>query len=535
MHCLIKNIYWKRTCLYIEYEPLSEIQLFLKDKTGAAVWFQQEADGLAKLNICTAHGNKNLKDGKYRIFAAWRDNDAGETVQPEIAPAALRNLENFARVFRYNEDDYAYIISFLLDGKRDYALTMEVNYMMKNKSPEKSRPFLERKSMKGFIKRLISNMFETVCRLLYTVFSIGKGEKGDILIMSENRKELSENLSAIDVRLKERGLDKRYKIRYSLRNSVKTSYPLTSWVKVVYQIARSRYIFIDDYTPVFAIIKLRNTKLVQLWHAGVGFKLVGYARFGIAGSPHPFKSCHRHYSYGVVGCEALREVYSEVWGIEPGKIIASGLPRLDHFLDSDRIQKETERLEQKYKLFKNKKIILFAPTYRGNGQSEAFYDYSKIDFDALYRYGVENNGVIFFKMHHFIQEPVPIDEAYKDVMIEVKDESINSLYYIADVLITDYSSCFYDYTLLKKPILFYAYDKEEYYATRGVHLTLEEMAPGKICEDFSSLLASLTNEEYEMEKLDRYFVDRAALQDGLASDMIIDRVIRNGAVNQENA
>ena len=189
------------------------------------------------------------------------------------------------------------------------------------------------------------------------------------------------------------------------------------------------------------------------------------------------------------------------------------------------MQSERKRLLEKYPQFVGKKVLLFAPTYRGVGQKKAYYDFEQIDFEKLYDFCKKNNAVFVFKMHHFIKEPVPIEPEYQDLLIEITDEKINSLYYVSDVLITDYSSCFYDYSLLQKPILFYLYDQELYTATRGVQRPIEEVAPGKICNTFDDMITALENEDFETEKLQSFYVDNASKHGKMASDIVIDEII----------
>ena len=127
--------------------------------------------------------------------------------------------------------------------------------------------------------------------------------------MSENRNGIMDNLEAIDTRIKERGLDKEFKITYHFRNIFAGRQNPFSWLRTIYLIAKQDFIFVDDYAPIFAFLDLdKRTTLVQVWHAGFGFKLVGYGRFGINGSPHPIKSCHRKYTYAPVSYTHL-DVY----------------------------------------------------------------------------------------------------------------------------------------------------------------------------------------------------------------------------------
>lgn len=134
------------------------------------------------------------------------------------------------------------------------------------------------------------------------------------------------------------------------------------WIKDINAIARSRYIFIDDYCPVFNFIDPDDdTVLTQVWHAGVGFKSVGYARFGISGSPDPYQSAHRRYDYALVGNGELRDIYSEVFGIEQEALLATGMPRLDHFLDEERQAAAEQRLMAKYPWMGDGRVIVLRP------------------------------------------------------------------------------------------------------------------------------------------------------------------------------
>lgn len=140
------------------------------------------------------------------------------------------------------------------------------------------------------------------------------------MIMSETKDVLWGNLKYIDTRIKERNLDQKFKITYSYRSAAgkhQSGKDIFSWMKVVTKIARQDVIFVDDYAPVFGFFKLgRKTKLIQVWHAGEGFKSVGYSRFGKDGSPFPDGSCHKQYTHVITGSEHLIDVFHEVFGIE---------------------------------------------------------------------------------------------------------------------------------------------------------------------------------------------------------------------------
>ena len=93
------------------------------------------------------------------------------------------------------------------------------------------------------------------------------------------------------------------------------------------------------------------------------------------------------------------------------------------------------------------------------------------------------------------------------------------------MLITDYSSCFYDYLLLKRPILFYVYDKALYSATRGVHRPIDQVAPGIVCNDFNELTTALSKEQLELPAAADMLIDNCLTNTELASDMVIDHIL----------
>ncbi len=528
---IITNIFWKRTYLFIEYFSIKPIQISIAmiDKKKYKILKEHILETKkigdnkyrCKINITIAEGRNLLFPGEWRIII-----NNNFFIRYNISNELMNNIENLSRVFRYCHDLYAYVLTFKLNisciENNEYIYISFLSSYM-NQSIKNGKIILLKKvkiKLISFLKFLLNMYYQII-----THFTPKTGKR--ILFMSENRIKIMDNLEAIDKRIKERKLDKKFKISYSFRNifDKKRQNPF-EWLKVLTKIAKSDYIFVDDYVPIFSFLNLnKKTKLIQTWHAGFGFKLVGYGRFGIEGSPRPTTSCHRKYTYGLIGNENLKEIYSEVWGIEKDALLPTGMPRLDNFLDKKIINEKKEHFYKSYPQLKNKKIITFAPTYRGSSQKNAYYDYDKIDFDKLYEFCKKTNSVITFGKHHFIKQNIPIKKEYKDLIYDMSEYKLNDLFYVTDVLVTDYSSCFYDFLLLNKPVLFYVYDKTIYSATRGVHRPIDDVAPGKVCETFEELLKSLYNKDYsQKEKID-FLVDNCVKNKKTASDQVIDFIL----------
>lgn len=501
-------------------------------------------NGKLTINIVNIKETKLLDNGKWYFF--YEKDGCKQYLS--ITAACGYKIEQLDKLYRYGGECYAYAINFQITDsvalakkadklanalqiegeEEDLILCAFTTYMKRNDRPAKKDIRLESKSFKQACRKIVFIITKATIRCIFATLSAFRKKDGKhILFMSETRTPIGGNLKAIDDRMKERGLDKQYKISYSFSKTLQQSKFKTffTWSRLLWLIAKQDYIFVDDYVPIFKTITLSSkTKLIQTWHAGVGFKSVGYSRFGKAGSPLPKDSCHRKYDYALVGSQGLIPVYEEVFGIDKENILATGLPRLDNYLDDERRETYRNSFFQDFPELKGRKIIMFAPTYRGNTQSDAYYPFDKIDVQAVCDL-CETEYAFIFKMHPFIQEKVNIP---KECSKYVKDLSaygdINDMFYVTDVLITDFSSNIYEFALQQKPILFYAFDKDYYQLRRGVHRMLDE-APGKVCKTFDELITTIKEQSYDMEKLAAFTKECFDKHDKLSSDIVIDRIL----------
>ncbi len=478
------------------------------------------------VNMPAADGRSFLDNGQWQL-AAYPEEGIPHTVI--ISHELAYNVEDYARIFRYGGSKFAYNVSFSYYSDRDGNLTLRLHsYFMTRNDDWKTRHYVQEANTKKGRRRMRKRSIAVFLMRLWYNFIVrfcprtGK----NVLFMTETKDYLWGNLKYINDRIYERGLDKEFNISYSLRQAVGRHTSAFSWARVITKIAKQDYIFVDDYVPVFGFIDLkRGTKLIQVWHAGEGFKAVGYCRFGRPGTPFPAQSCHKKYDYVITGSEHLVKIFEEVFGIPEDAFLPLGMARLDGFLDKDKIAKFKDEFYQEHPELKGKKIILFAPTYRGKGQGSANYDYSRLDLGEIYDF-CGDEYVWMFKMHPFVRELPEIPEEYQDRIVDFSGyQNINDLYYVTDLLITDYSSNYFEYALLEKPVLFYTYDREVYELTRGVHRSVKESAPGKVCDSFEEMMTALRTGDFEEEKIHQFVQDNFSFREGLASDRVIDSIL----------
>ena len=208
-------------------------------------------------------------------------------------------------------------------------------------------------------------------------------------------------------------------------------------------------------------------------------------------------------------------------------IIEEGYPRNDSLFN--RNKKEVDKIKDKLGIPKDKKVICYLPTFRDNQHTSGVgYTYNlAINFDSLKkRFG--KDYVILFKPHYFIANKIDLSK-YKNFVYNVANyDEINDIYLASDLLITDYSSVFFDYANLNRPVMFYMYDFDDYKNNlRDFYISLDEL-PGPIAKTQKELEDYIVNIDKSISKYkktyDKFNDKYNYLDDGNASERVI-RVI----------
>ncbi len=232
------------------------------------------------------------------------------------------------------------------------------------------------------------------------------------------------------------------------------------------------------------------------------------------------------------------EKFISAWNLKQiGKeniIIEQGYPRNDFLYNYTK--QEEEKIKEKLGLQHNhKKIILYAPTYRGDSHEAGVgYVYQEeVNFEKL-RQNLGNDYIILFRPHYFIANSFNF-EKYKGFVYDVSNiDDINDLYIISDLLITDYSSVFFDYANLKRPMIFHMYDLEHYRdESNGFYIDLKEL-PGRITRTDNELIEEIQRISKEFtydEKYKKFNEKYNYLEDGQASKRVINTIIGRKNVN----
>lgn len=350
-------------------------------------------------------------------------------------------------------------------------------------------------------------------------------KKSRVTFISNRRNDLSGNFEFVYEELKKHP-DLDYK--FLLTNKETQNMSFSQFIRIGYHFGCSDIILVDDFVEVLYMMKRRKgTTFFQLWHACGAFKTFGYTRLGKEGGQKIDSLNHRNYDYSTVSSKEIAKFYAEGFGISHEKVVATGIPRTDVFFDEEYKEKVVAAFYEKYPQLRERKIILFAPTFRGNGKNSGYYPVDQFDANKLYETLGEHYAIII-KHHPFVKKRNVIKEEYKDYIIDMSNNSeLNDLLFVTDLLITDYSSVVFEASLLDIPMLFYAYDLDQYLATRGFYYEYETFVPGKIVKEYDKLCQAIEAEDFEQNKVESFknrFFDGL---DGQSAKRTADLILEN--------
>lgn len=349
-----------------------------------------------------------------------------------------------------------------------------------------------------------------------------------VLFTSDSRADLSGNLKIVHDRMVERGLGRRYRLRTLFKPSVSAGRGWRDRLRLPRLLAGSDVILLDDYQPIiYRFTPPVGVRVIQLWHASGAFKTVGYSRVGKPGGPSPYSMTHKNYTHAIVSSNHDVPYYAEAFGIPEERVVPTGIPRMDRFFDEQARTAGRASAHAAFPEIGERMAILFAPTFRGSGPRSAFYDIDLVDFAALHALCVEKDAVAIIRMHPFVREALAIPPQLGDRLLDGSrgDIDVNDLLFGVDLLITDYSSIVFEYSTLGRPMLFFAYDLEEYVATRDFYVPFEEFVPGRIVRTFDELLDAIRHDDYQVEKVAAFAGRHFEHLDGMSADRVIDELI----------
>ncbi len=382
-------------------------------------------------------------------------------------------------------------------------------------------------------------------------------EPGHVVFLEVREKYLTDNFKLIRA-----ALDKRKQptsvvyIREGMENPGNV---MKNCLNAIPVLAKAEFIFVNESSYFLSSLPIRKeTTVIQTWHACGAFKKFGYSvvgkGFGTTREDLERYPVHKNFSYVTVSASEVVWAYAEAFHMEdhPERILPIGVSRTDIFFNKKYREKacgktawvlkrlaphlfETGRKnlsqteeEASLTVVQGKKIILYAPTFRGSVGNASSPD--KLDIPLL-REQLGKDYILLINHHPFVKPKArpKIPPSCKDFAFDMTDSlSIEELLTAADICITDYSSLVFEYSLFERPLIFFAYDMEEYLGERGFYYPISEMMPGPVCSNTQAVANVLrtANEDFDLARVREFKYRFMGACDGHATSRVLQLMDR---------
>lgn len=274
---------------------------------------------------------------------------------------------------------------------------------------------------------------------------------------------------------------------------------------------QSSKLVIIDYNN-FVISKFphrKEVKVLEIWHATAALKNFG----NCVQRDYEIKN----YDYAIANSDFYKGVYAQAFNLPEENVLVTGIPNNDKIFDDHFVQDTKVRLLEKYPVLANKKVITYAPTFRG--RISTYFKEAKIDLARVHQ-ALGEDYVIIYKAH-----PLISGSAYENNphVLFIEEEPISSIFCVTDVLITDYSAIAVDWMVFDKPIIAYVPDFKSYSKKPGLTIDYLQEFPGAVTFNEGELIQALQatdSTSYQKERA-LFFKKTYNYCDGKATERVL--------------
>ena len=291
-----------------------------------------------------------------------------------------------------------------------------------------------------------------------------------VILASAHRARIDGNLASIAAEMRARNPPVPLKViayreRHGPRGALRT---LVNEMVAAYYIATSRLFVVEHhFFPLHVVAARPGSITVQTWHACGAFKKFGLSRpdkqASVSRGDRELADGHRNFSLFLASSAFTAECYAEAFGQPLDKFVWKlGIPRTDVLVGAAPVT--VESIRARIGIPAGRKVILYAPTYRGSTTAVRSPDNLNL---SLLAEVLGRDHVLLLRMHPKVASAA-VDPALAGFVINVSAyPEMNELMLVSDVMVTDYSSVIFEFSLLYRPTLFYAPDHADYERERG--------------------------------------------------------------------
>lgn len=363
--------------------------------------------------------------------------------------------------------------------------------------------------------KIILRLFKILLQAIYAPLKVFPTNKNKILFLSRQSNECTLDFKMLQDELLKK--DPALEIVSICKRSSDSKLDIIpygiAFLRSMYHLATASVCVLDSYWPAACILKHKpELTIIQIWHALGKIKQSGYQTLGKSGGRGRLVAdelcMHRNYDYIIAGGESWNPFYCASFDTTEDKLLNYGLPRIDYLLATE--EDNRERIYKLYPEFKNKTVLLYAPTFRRGiefnwQQLRDCYDPSRF--------------ILVVKGHP--NQPISSDSSDVYTCDEFKSTELLS---VCDYLITDYSAIAVEGAILNRKTLYYVFDYDEYNSTNGTNINLFDEMPGCVFRDAESLIQSL-DAPYRQDSLDNCRKKFLPAELGTSTEKITELII----------
>lgn len=302
-------------------------------------------------------------------------------------------------------------------------------------------------------------------------------------------------------------------------------------LRYYYYMNRSKY-WVNNMRQPLSVPRRKETIMLATWH-GTPLKRLVFDMDDVHSANPRYKDTvyrqTREWDYLLSDNPFSTEKFQSCFLFEKEKILEYGYPANDPLYAPDR-EERAAKIKKRLGIPADKKVILYAPTWRDDN----FYEQGQYGFDLdldVNRLQKEfgDEYVLLLRLHYFIVDKLDLSKYGEFTVDGSSYDDITDLYLISDLLITDYSSVFFDYANLKRPVLYFTYDLEKYRdVLRGFYLDMEKDLPGPLLLTNDEVVDAIKNidkiQETYKERYEEFYNRFCCVDDGHAAQRVVEKV-----------
>lgn len=363
---------------------------------------------------------------------------------------------------------------------------------------------------------LFNYLIKYGCKFLYFFMKFKKIDNNKIVFISRLDSKKSLDFKLLEEELKKN--NKNIKCVFLCKRVTSFTSDLFGNIKYTFNclkhLSNSKVCITDSFVPAISICKhKKELKIIQIWHSMGAIKKFAYQTLGNT-SGRDIKTAkilnmHMNYDYIISGSKEMTKYFAKAFNYPTKNFLNYGLPRMDYLINSEEDNKK--KIFKDYPILKEKKNVLYAPTFRTT------YDDKTSDL-------IEN--IDFNKFNLIVKAHARQELKLNDQVLTCDKYSAVDLISVSDYIITDYSGIAIEAAILDKKTLYYVFDYDEYKKNNGLNIDLYKEMPGCVFEDAKKLCKVLNNDSYNINTLLKYKNKYIDVQDGTSTKKIVDLVIK---------